>query len=333
MSSRRLGSPLVSVVMPAYNAQLTVAASVRTALAQEDVQLEVIVVDDGSSDDTAAVVEGIRDPRVRLVQQSNSGAAAARNTGLAAATGTYLALLDADDLWVPWKLRRQLDMLSANPGAAGVQSGSFFVDSSLRLLYPRPCFMSTEPLLDTLMFRNLSCTMSTLVLERDALERTGNFNVEYEILEEWDFMIKVARFAGLVSVPAPLCLYRVHPGNRSRDLDIHVSPGLLILDRLFSDDALPPELRAHEREIRARFLTMLAGGAFKIGRIGEAVQWARRAAVMHPKVIGYITAVPARRMRRRRGRAMDDREDEHSSYSDAYQAILGTGALDNGAGA
>lgn len=305
--------PVVSVVIPAYNAARTLEATVRSALAQTIVErdglqtIEIVIVDDGSSDDTLALArklaaDAATQGRVRALTQPNAGAAAARNTGIKAARGQYVALLDADDLWVPHKLERQLAVLQSRPDVHAVQSGAFFVDDELQVLSVRPCSPSRDALLETLLFQNLPNNMSTLVIARHKFDEMGFFDTQLEILEEWDMAIKVARHCNLVSIEEALSLYRVHAGNRSRNLGIHIQPGLLVLRRLFQDSALPPHIRARRRLIYAHFYTMLAGGAFKVGRWNECFAWAFRALGTHPASLLYMAALPARRLARRLSR-------------------------------
>jgi glycosyltransferase involved in cell wall biosynthesis len=286
------------VVIPAYNSAGTVAAAITSALRQSVSDVEVIVVDDGSTDGTAEAARSIADERVEVLSQPNGGAAAARNTGIRAARGQYVALLDADDLWVPWKLERQLAVFAERPEVRAVQSGAYFVDGALRLLSERPCSPSRDALLETLLFQNMPNNMSTLIIAREMFERMGLFDTSLEILEEWDMAIKVARHCNLVSIEDPLSLYRVHPGNRSRNLDIHIEPGFQVLDRLFAEPSLPPHIRARRRAIYARFFLMLSGGALKVGRWTACGYWGARALATDPTVVGYIIAMPARRLRR-----------------------------------
>ena len=113
---------LVSVIVPAYNAAATIGETLRSALAQTYPQLEVLVVDDGSTDATADIVRSFvaRDPRVRLLQQANAGVAAARNLAIAQSRGAYVAPLDADDLWHPQKIALQLEALRRGGPRVGV---------------------------------------------------------------------------------------------------------------------------------------------------------------------------------------------------------------------
>jgi glycosyltransferase involved in cell wall biosynthesis len=298
-------NPLVSVVIPAYNSARTVRPAIDSALAQTMNDLEVIVVDDGSTDGTAEVARAVDDRRVNVLVQENAGAAAARNTAIAAASGRYVGLLDADDLWLPHKLERQLELLQSRADVSAVQTGVFNVDDQLRLLAVKRCTQSHDPLLDTLCFRNMPGNMSTLLIERAKFEQMGVFDTSLVILEEWDMHIKCARYCNLQSLAEPLALYRIYPGNRSRDLDIHIEPGFKVLVRLFADPDLPPHIASQKRAIYGRFYTMLAGGAFKVGRWRECSRWAGRALLSDPRMLGYMLGLPSRRLRRRLARVRE----------------------------
>lgn len=295
---------LVSVIVPAYNATRTLEATVRSALAQTVRDLEVIVVDDGSRDDTPALARSIAktDARVSVLTRANGGVAAARNTGIRAARGKYVALLDADDLWILHKLERQLGVLETGDGVFAVQAGATFVNDDLKVLSVRPCHPSRDALLETLLFQNMPNNMSTLVIRRDKFDEMGYFDEGLTILEEWDMAIKVARHCNLVSIEEPLSLYRVHVGNRSRNIGIHVRPGLLVLERLFADPTLPAHIRRYRHKIYGTFYRMLAGGYFNAKRYGECARWAAKSLMTDGSQIGYMCQLPWRRWRRSRSR-------------------------------
>src|SRR5690348_2585807 len=196
----RKSEPLVSVVIPAYNAARTIPATVRTVLDQTVADLEVIVVNDGSTDTTADVARSLDDGRVRVLSQENSGHAAARNAGLGAAFGQYVAFLDADDLWLPHKLERQLEVLKAHPDVRALSSSAVIVDDLLR-----PLFVASSPdgrneLLDVLCFRGLAAFMDTLIAERALIERIGGFDPSLIILQDWELAIRLARAGELYSI-------------------------------------------------------------------------------------------------------------------------------------
>lgn len=128
---------LVSVIVPAYNRGAKAARAVRSALAQTYKCIEVIVVDDGSTDDTLDQIMGLGDERVHYVWQENAGLPAARNRGMAEARGDYLAFLDSDDTWLPWKIEGQLAALAAFPGAGMVWADLAAVDERQRVVHDR----------------------------------------------------------------------------------------------------------------------------------------------------------------------------------------------------
>jgi glycosyltransferase involved in cell wall biosynthesis len=308
-------APLVTVVIPAYNAERTVSATVGSVLAQTVGDLEVIGVDDGSSDDTAAEAQRSGDARLRVVTQPNAGAAAARNTGIDAGRARYVAFVDADDLWLPHKLERQIAVLEGDPGATAVQSGAIWVDPELNVLSVRPCVEPRDPLLATLLFQNLPAFPTTLVVERSAFSSIGRFDPSLVILEDWELAIRAARYGGLRSVPEPLALYRVHPGNRSRELDIHIDPGFRVLERLFSDPELPEPIRRRRRQVYGTFYRMLSGGAFKVGRWRDCGRWAARSLATDPRQIAYMSTLPLRRIQRARSRSRARHLDVPGSWS------------------
>ncbi|MBT8087911.1 MAG: glycosyltransferase family 2 protein, partial [Gammaproteobacteria bacterium] len=122
--------PKISVVIPAYNVAAFIEDAINSVLGQTHRDFEVIVVDDGSPDDTASIVKRFDDPRIRLVSQPNRGLAGARNTGIRCADGEYVAFLDADDLWRPTKLEEHVRHLDENPELGVSYSTSQFIDEA-----------------------------------------------------------------------------------------------------------------------------------------------------------------------------------------------------------
>jgi len=295
-------APRVSVVIPAYNASRTLRATVASALAQTMNDIEVLIVDDGSSDDTLAVARSLESDKVSAMTQRNAGAAAARNTGIRAATGEYVAFLDADDLWLPHKLQRQLEHLERHPQSDAVQCGSYFVDDSLRLLYVKHCTDTGNALMESLQFQNLPAFLSALIVKRTKLLAFGGFDTRLEILEEWDMALKASRHCAMRSVPDPLVLYRVHPGNRHRNVDIHIKPGHIILESLFAEPDLPDDIRRLQGRIYGVFYRTLAGGYHNAGKRREFFRWMARSIRRDPAQIFYMLAMPLRRLRRKLSR-------------------------------
>lgn len=300
----------VSVVIPAYNAARTLKTTVQSVFEQTMQDFEIIIVDDGSKDNTVEAAQSIEDSRVKVISQPNGGASSARNTGIKVAEGEYVAFLDADDLWMPHKLERQLAVLTGEKDVNAVQSGVYYVNNDLEVLSICPCFESKDVLLETLLFQNLPGLMSTLIVKRSVFEKIGYLDTNLVILEDWELAIRLSRDCNLKSVEEPLALYRQFPGNRSKNLSIHIKPGYIVLDRLFKDASLPVHIKKRKKLIYSTFYTMLCGGAFNAGKYGESFKWGAKALINHPLVLGYVLSLPLRRLQRNSSRRSVPQEYE-----------------------
>lgn len=201
-----MSDPLVSVVIPTYNGAQFIAEALHSVRAQEYHPTETIVVDDGSTDASAAIIQAFAG--VRYIHQHNQGVGAARNTGVRAATGEFIAFLDQDDRWTPPKLRLQVDYLRQYPEAGGVLAHHQVV---LEEATPWPSWLKSETP------DNQSALMpSTLVVHKSIFEQVGYFNPEYRIASEWEWMARVKQAGITLSVlPEVLVQYRVHTTNAS----------------------------------------------------------------------------------------------------------------------
>lgn len=219
----------VSVVMPAYNVSTFIAGAIKSVLAQTFTDFELIIVDDGSTDDTALICNRFDDPRIRLVSQKNRGLAGARNTGIRAANGEYVAFLDADDLWRPEKLQEHVAHLDANPSVGVSYSAAQFMDESGELLplyqSPKTEDVRTEDVLCRNPVGNGSAPvirMSTLRGIESLDDRYGQdeavyFDPDFKQSEDIECWVRIAaqtdwRFEG---IDKPLTLYRLNSGGLS----------------------------------------------------------------------------------------------------------------------
>jgi glycosyltransferase involved in cell wall biosynthesis len=214
----RTGSPEVSVVVPTHNRRGLLRLTLRSILWQRGVDLEVLVVDDGSTDGTADMVAGLGEGRIRVVRHDTpQGVAAARNQGVALAAGGWLGFCDDDDLWAPDKLARQLKA-ARQTGRDWVYTGEVHVDADGRVVGGSPP-MPPEPLVERLTEANVvpgGC--SGVLLHRDALAGEEPFDGRrYRHFADWDLWIRLARRGPPAWVSAPLVGYRIHPGNASYD--------------------------------------------------------------------------------------------------------------------
>jgi glycosyltransferase involved in cell wall biosynthesis len=227
--------PKVSVIIPAYNCQSFIAETVESILAQTYPDYEIIVVDDGSTDNTRDVLQRYED-RVRYVYQENSGVGAARNRGLSLARGEYIAFLDHDDLWLPEKLETQMKILETRPEVGLVYSNCYHIDEAGTIL--GRYFDHIKPARG-MVFHQLFMTnfipLLTVLVRKAVLDQVGTFRIGWSISEDYDLLLRVARKFILDYVETPLAKYRLHSGNVSRDVDRFLRENLLLAEELIQE--------------------------------------------------------------------------------------------------
>lgn len=220
MSELTAPEPRVGIVIPAFQAEAFVVDAVRSALAQTVHDLQVVVVDDGSTDRTAELVMGIDDARLRLLRQPNAGVGAARNRGAAEVGGDLIAFLDADDVWAPNKLEHQLAALDRHPEWACVGTFMHHID-----LEGRRLGVSGEPLDAAARVRVaraelLPCPLSSVLFRRRVWESLGGFDetlVKHvpAMVEDLDLMARLAMRYAFGVLPVALGGYRIHGSSGS----------------------------------------------------------------------------------------------------------------------
>ena len=211
-------APAFSVVMAAYNSALTIGEAIVSVRCQTRSDWELIVVDDGSRDETAAVAEGFADRRVRVVRTSgNRGPAAARNRGISLAQAPLVCTLDSDDLWLPHYLETMANTLDSNPAAAVACTDAWVLDqttgrvrkkSAMAFLDPpEPLPGDSETLLAELMRRNF--IYNSVAARRESLRAVGGYDERLWIGEDWELWLRlVAAGFRFVRVPQLLAVYR-----------------------------------------------------------------------------------------------------------------------------
>ena len=209
-----------SVVIPTRNRANLLALTLRSVLGQRDVDIEVVVVDDGDGPETAALVNALEDARVRLIRNSEPhGECGARNCGVAAAQREWVAFCDDDDLWAPDKLSSQL-VAAADEHAAWVYAGHVEVDLHLRVLSGSPPPSPDEVIRDLGRHNSVPAGASNVVAKSDALAAAGPFDTTLRTSGDWDQWLRLARTSGRPAcVPRPFVALRVHPGMVSRRAD------------------------------------------------------------------------------------------------------------------
>ncbi len=201
----------VTVIIPTHNRRLLLARTLHSVLAQRDVDIEVVVVDDGSSDGTAASVADMGDSRVTLVRHPQlRGVSAARNTGIENACTPWIAFVDDDDLWAPRKLRSQLDAVAAHPSSQWSCTGSVNIDEQCRVLYwAEP--PADPDVGDALLAVNVVPGGGSGVLaSRELTRAAGGFDEVLSNLADWDFYTRLGLRSPVAVVSRPLLGYYIH---------------------------------------------------------------------------------------------------------------------------
>ncbi len=274
--------PLVSVVMAAFNAAAHIAAACQSALQQTYSQLELIVVDDGSTDDTAAIVGQLAatDSRVRLLRQANAGVAHARNTAIRACAGEFLAPLDADDVWDVRKIERQMArMLAGGPDVGLVYCWWVSIAPDGAILDRSPRWVVEGQALQQLIEVNFTGNSSVPLFRRDVVAALGGYDASLHAqgrqgCEDWDLAIRVAERHHVAVVPHVLVAYRRHPDSMSTARETMWQSQLDVTSDLA---ARHPHLPADViQQSRGQFALYLAGVSFWAGDLGGAVRWALR---------------------------------------------------------
>lgn len=243
----------VTVVMPVYNSASTISAAVWSVLEQTHSNLEIIVVDDGSTDETLKAIAAIPDQRIRVIPLGdNRGPSAARNEGIAAASGDLIAFLDADDLWLPEKLAMQVDLFARNPVLGLAYCGAHEVTSDLRCLrtpglgnpWPPP----GEEAFRRIVLREhfIVAPLSSMIIRKACLDEVGYFDEKIVQAEEWDLAFRLVDRWIFDFVPQPLVLYRMTGHfNPQKRLARHIGDAhLTTLERAFKRIGNPPHLES-----------------------------------------------------------------------------------------
>jgi glycosyltransferase involved in cell wall biosynthesis len=269
-----LPRPLVSVVVPAYNAEATLAETLRSVRSQTYGELEIIVVDDGSTDRTTTIVKEQQnsDPRIQLIRQQNAGVAAARNAGAAVAKGAFLAPVDADDLWHPSKIERQLaEFRTASPAVGLVYTWFALIDAESRIIHTKHCPDYTGWVLPTLAEFNMVGNGSSPLIRIDAFRETPGYDPSLrarggEGCEDWKLYCQLAERHQFAVVPAHLTGYRRLPNNMSSDI-----LRMLRSRDLATADLLPshPELKSAFHVGRNRVSRFMLHRALRRGSLRE----------------------------------------------------------------
>jgi glycosyltransferase involved in cell wall biosynthesis len=259
-------APAISILLCLYNGERYLAATIDSALAQSYRDFELIVVDDGSTDRSGLLLESYRDPRLRVVRQENRGTAAALDTGLKIATGTYIAFLDQDDLWEKDHLAAHIELLERRPHIDLSFSWFRVIDDATRDTGVR-----SSRYHGTIDFRGLLTDFviggtSNVVVRRAAIERAGGVDAAFPRVYDLDLCLRIAQLSphNIEAIPRDLMCYRRHPRQISRALEPLQREWQQVLEKM--RHRMPREVAEVEHRARSNMSRYFARLAYEDGR-------------------------------------------------------------------
>ena len=274
--------PKVSVIIPAYNAMNYLSETLDSVLKQTFADFEVLIINDGSSDGIVQWFSGLGEKRVQLISQENQRIAAARNTGISHAKGEYIAFLDADDLWEPTKLEKQVRFLENHPSVGIVHTWTRLIDPKSQ---PTGRILTSpaegNPWLH-LIQKNTIMT-SSVMLRSVCLQTVGGFSQDLHYCEDTDLWIRLAASYTFGIVKEPLTSYRLHPGTLSTNCPEVLQSFRILIERAF--ESVPTELLYLRNRAYGHQIIYLAWRSLNNRDYKQAIHYRDLALAYYPQII------------------------------------------------
>lgn len=254
----RTAEPLVSAIIPTYNRAELVSQAVHSVLNQTYKRIEIIVVDDGSTDNTSEVLKKY-EGRIKYIYQERGERSKARNKGFRCSGGNYIAFLDSDDLWLPTKIEKQVQVLDNKRDVDVVYTGVQFIDRkgnpySGEIYWDAP---KRQVLYEDLMTNNIvTGTTSSVMMRRTCLEKVGLFDEMMNTCEDLDLYRRLAQYYNFHKIELPLVKFRIHGGNTQNNAS-ETAKGWEITIKKLSQDT-PPNYEYYKNEAIIKILFRIA---------------------------------------------------------------------------
>lgn len=286
--------PLVSVVIPNYNYAKYIAATVDSVLSQTYRKIEVIVVDDESKDNSLEVLGAFGD-RIQVIAQKNGGVSRARNNGAAASLGDFLAFLDADDIWLPTKIERQMERMREDESVGLVHCSMTYIDPDDNVL--GEITEGTEGNVGDKMLRfdggGVIGAGSTSLIRKEVFDEVGGFDVRMSTAADWDISYRIAAKHTVAVVLEPLVLYRQHNTNMHGNIGAMEHDMTLGMKKAFAAGA-----PSNGGVGYGNLYKTLAGSYFHAGQYPAFMRTAALGLYHKPSNLSYFLGFPFRRFRR-----------------------------------
>jgi glycosyltransferase involved in cell wall biosynthesis len=264
-------NPLVSVIIPTYNRGWTVRDAIDSVLGQTYADVELIVVDDGSTDRTPQMLDAYGD-RLRVIRQANQGVSAARNHGIGESSGPLIALLDSDDIWLPKKLAVQVDFFKMNPAALICQTEEIWIRNGLRVnpgkRHRKPSGMIFERSLELCLV-----SPSAVMVRRELIEKVGLFDESLPACEDYDLWLRVGCRFPVHLLDKPLTIKRGGHADQLSRLSSLDKYRIRSLVKLIEKGRLTPTQRNAAVIALRKKCAVYANGCLKRGRLDEALRY------------------------------------------------------------
>lgn len=274
--------PKVTVVIPAYNAMAYLPETLESVLKQTFFDFEVIIVNDGSTDNIIQWVAEITNSRVRLISQENQGLPGARNTGIAHAQGEFIAFLDADDLWEPTKLEKQVDCFEKNSEAGLVYTWTTLIDSLKKPIGIMFDWSLEGKVWEQMLIGDAVGSGSSAMVRRTCFDTVGKFDPRLTSVEDWDMWIRIAAEYPFAVVKEYLTFYRQHPDSMSRNRQNILQNLHVVIEKAFATvpvDLLYLKSRAYGHMNRCQAWVALYAGDHK-----QATHFRQQALLYNPQL-------------------------------------------------
>jgi len=241
-------NPKVSIILPSFNRAHLLPRAIKSILSQTFQDFELIIVDDGSSDNTEEVIKSFKDNRIIYIRHDkNKGANAARNTGLQVAGGEYIAFQDSDDEWLPEKLEKQIKVFETAPSEVGIVYTSFwkYLNNNDKIYIPDPQIKQKEGYIFKQLLERNFIGLPTAIIKKKCFEKVGRFDEELYYLEDWDLFIRISRYYQFMFINEPLVISYDTPGSVSKqEGSIKINALKLIFQKNWKDLAMDEHLLA-----------------------------------------------------------------------------------------
>ncbi|NJL78661.1 MAG: glycosyltransferase [Richelia sp. RM2_1_2] len=224
----------ISVIVPVFNGERTIEETIKSILNQTFSNIEIIIINDGSTDTTLEILENIYDSRIKIFSYPNAGLSVSRNRGISQAKGEYISFIDADDLWTADKLELQWQVLQSNSQAAVAYSWTDYIDESGKFIKSGRRIKVNGDAFRKLLITNFLENGSNPLIRQQALEKVGGFDESLAAAEDKDMWLRLAANYEFVCVEKPQILYRTSTNSMSTNLKRQETASLKVIERGFS---------------------------------------------------------------------------------------------------